>query len=127
MTGTAVATRVASRVLNSPNLTETAILVRQSPGSRNEYGEWVPGETSETAIIVATVPLSGDERAVLPEGLRERDLRKFWTRMDVSAIVAGETEGDVIRFHGIDYRTVQVDDWGGFRQILAVRPEASTA
>ena len=118
-----VAARAARRVLRSPHLTESAVLVRQQRGIRNDYGEWVPGSTVETPLRLATAPLNGDERAALPEGLRERDVRKFWTTAAASAIVAGDSEGDLVRYDSIEYRAIQVEDWGGFREILAVRPE----
>ena len=120
-----VAARAARRVLRSPHLTEAAVLLIQQPGSRNEYGEWMPGSTTDVPVRLVTAPLNGDERAALPEGLRERDVRKFWTAADASAIVAGESEGDIVRHDSIEYRAIQVEDWGGFREILAVRPEGA--
>ena len=118
------AVSVASRVLSSPALVETAILRRQLPGARDEYGDWIAGSTTETTLYLVTVPVTGEERVELPEGLREREVRKFWTQADASAIVAGESGGDLIEHYGIEYRAIMVEDWGGFRQIIAVRPEA---
>ena len=101
-----------------------ASLVQQMTGSRNEYGEFVPGATVTTVVRVVTVPLMGDERDVLPEGLREKDVRKFWMTETVMAIVSGEADGDILRFDGIDYRVMRADNWSGFYEVLAVRPEA---
>ena len=123
---TDVAERIGARLLDSP-LATTASLHRQADGSRNEYGEFVPGAVTAIDINVVTVPISGEERESLPEGLRERDVRKFWLSGPVEAIVAGEQEGDIVRYKSTDFRVMQADDWDGFYEVLAVHPEAVPA
>ena len=122
----AVAQSVAS-TLRSGNLTESAVIVRQAAGARNEHGEWVPGTATETTIRVVTAPVTGEERDQLPEGLREKNVRKFWTSHPADAIRAGQADGDVVRHGGNEYRVVMVDDWGSFRELTTVQPESEAA
>ena len=114
-------------ILRLPELTESAIIKRRARGDRSERGIWEPGVMTSTPIRVVTAPLEGDQRAVLPEGIREEDVRSFWTLAAVDAIKADEKDGDIIEHNSISYRAIQVDDWIGFRAVLAVRPEAIKA
>lgn len=119
-----IAQRLASRVLLSPRLSEKATLITYAAGDYNSYGEWEDGAKTETSIDVVTAPLSGQERQNLPEGLRERAVRKFWTSATAS-ITPGQTQGTQIRYRNTLYRVVGMQDWRGFREIMAVRPEAT--
>ena len=91
------------------------MLRRQSPGGFNQFGEFEPGTVTETAVQVVTAPVSGEDRQVLPEGLRERNVRTFWLTEAVDAVVEGSDgeTGDQIVFDGVTYQVFQVDDWAG--------------
>ena len=115
------------RVLRSKRLRTSATLYHQGEGGRNQYGEFVPGAITATAIKLVTAPTTGQEREVLPEGLRERDVRRFWTLDAATAIVAGEDDGDWIRSGETVYRIVESRDWGGFRELMGVKPEIEPA
>ena len=80
-------------------------------GSRNDYGEYVEGTITQTDIKVVTAPLSGEERAILPEGLREIETRKFWLRENIE-VIDDDHIGDKIEYLGKQYRMVGVDQWG---------------
>ena len=55
---------------------EDAVLLRQKPGSPNEYGEWVEPEPERIPIRPITAPPSmATMRDVLPEGTRLEDAR----------------------------------------------------
>ena len=58
--------RVVSRLFTSPNLSESATLVRQEAGCRNEYGEYIEGCESRNDIAVITAPSSSGKQLVLP-------------------------------------------------------------
>lgn len=119
-----------SQALRSSNLTEAAVIVSLASGDRNEHGEWVPGAKTETQILVVTAPVTGEDRDQLPEGLRLSEARKFWTREAAASVRPGATDGDLVRYpatNGTEYRIVMVDDWGAFRELTAVRPEAEAA
>lgn len=127
MIGSAVAKRMGERVLSSSQLTEPAVLIGSADGGRNEHGEWTAGADNETGIRVATVPVTGRDRDLLPEALRLRDVRKFWLTHPADAITAGERDGDRIRYGDETFQIVRLHDWGGFREVMAVRPEDQVA
>ena len=117
----ATAARLGARVLRSPNLTQTGQLYRQGDGSRNEYGEWESAGFTEHDVRYATAPTSGSTREILPEGLREKDLRSFWLTAATKA-VSETTEGDVISHNGRYYRVAMMLNWDGFREVVTTYP-----
>ena len=121
MAGSAVAHRLARRVLRSPNLTETIRHYRQLDGMRNESGEWEAGPFQRTDVLCVTTPTTGEQRLLLPENLREIESRRFILSMDVVALTDAR-EGDVLYWDRRLYRAQMVRDWGGFREIIAVLP-----
>ena len=59
---------------------EAVTLIQQTGGTRNEYGEFVPGATTSTPIEVLTAPAGGaTSRLTLPEGAAL--LLFLWARM----------------------------------------------
>ena len=69
-------------------------MLRSTEGHRNQYGEFVEGATQETPIRCPTVPITGQERLILPEGLRNEDTRKFYVLGDVTGLHYGLADGD---------------------------------
>ena len=120
-----IKTRVAGRIFASPDKLEAATLIRQTPGRLNAVGEWEPGTPVEVAIRAAVAPITGMEREVLPEGLRSKNIRKFWVREQVRAVVEGRTgqDGDVIRHDGHLFQAYMVEDWGAFRQVTGIEQD----
>lgn len=116
---TTIAERLGARLLDSA-FTEGASLIRQSAGTRNQYGEFVPGATTTTAISLVTAPITGQERLALPEGLRDRNIRKFYLDTEVQAVDEGDTgkDGDVIEYGGSQWRIRMVQPWGGFWEAM---------
>ena len=114
---------VAERLLRSPNVVEAATVIAYAPGRDNDFGEWVDGASTETDVELVTAPMSGTERQQLPESLRKRNVRKFWTFAELAAVTPGENDGDQVRHKGIEYRIIRLNDWGGFRELIAVEPE----
>ena len=118
--------RLGARLLASPNLTEPAQLYRQLEGSRNDYGEFIPGGFLEQDVTVITAPMSGEERAILPEALRDLETRKFWVttpveNIDLTHVIAG----DAILWNNRAFRAAIVKEWGGFREVLATFPSSA--
>ena len=108
-----------------PELLEDAVLIRQAPGRYDDDGIWVSGNPTEIDIQVVAAPMSGEDREVLPEGIREKDVRNFWFLEEAEAVVPGASGGDAIRYGGDFWRIVTVKDWGGFREAVGVRPEGN--
>ena len=126
MIGSAASHRLASRML--ANHGENADLVREAPGAANDYGEWVPGVETTTTVRLVSTPISGREREMLPEGLRLADVRRFYLRAaDITRDLDLGGDGAVrFEYRGITYRSLMVQNWGGFWEVYAVRPEPET-
>ena len=119
--------------LGPTNWFEPATLVQEAPGSRNDFGEWVSGAKTSTAIQVITAPSSGGmSRLTVPEGARLTDYRTFYVS-DVLPLPlrvgAKQSGADVILYDGTAYCVKDVDDWRphGFAEVLAVRAEGQAS
>ena len=117
----AIATLLGADVLRLPEFEESGRLYRASPGARNNYGEWVPGAFQRHDVTYVTAPTGGAMRQLLPDGLREKDLRSFWFTENATAI-SDTTQGDAIIHDSRTYRVEVAHDWGGFREIVARLP-----
>ena len=78
---------------------------------------------STTTIQIVTSPLSGDDRLLLPEGLRSVETRQFITRAAVASVnLDSGTDADTLLYGGQRYRAVQVKAWGeGFFEVIGQR------
>ena len=94
VTSSQLARDIAASVLTHPSFLEPCILLRSTEGHRNQYGEFVEGATQETPISCPTVPITGQERLIVPEGLRNEDIRKFYVLGDVTGLHYGLADGD---------------------------------
>lgn len=71
---------------------EPVTLRRYASGSRGADGRWVPDATTDTTIRASVQPLTERELASLPEGERESDQRKVYTKSD---LVVGRQEDSI--------------------------------
>ncbi len=107
---------------NSPML-ESAQLEHQEDGTRNAHGVFLPAAPTITKISVVTAPISGEEREILPVGLRSEELRTFWVKGTVQG-VDDLHDADVIAYRGGRFRAERIEAWGdGFSEVLGVRIE----
>ena len=118
-----ISERVARIVFQNPDLLDPAQLITRAAGTFDNYGDFIPGAETATLVDVVTAPITGEERQILEEGIRTRDIRKFWLTQPVSAGVEGEDNGDIIRYDGTEYRAQVVDDWDGFLEVTAIAIE----
>ena len=124
--------RARPRPLVNRRLTEPAVWRRQQAGSRNQYGEFVPGAAVDKAVAVATAP-AGEFRQPQLSGQRLVADRTFW--VDKSAARGAATadgteqaaaltalrESDVIVWGGSEWVVNEVDDWGDFMELRTLR------
>ena len=96
VTGAQITRDIAASVLSHPSFLEPAILLRSTEGIRNQYGEFEPGAPVATPMSLVSVPITGQERLILPEGLRNEDVRKFYVIGDVVGLHYGLADGDQI-------------------------------
>lgn len=130
--------RQSSRRLLRGEYGEDCEIVRQAAGSRNEYGEFVPGATTTEPVRMAVEPVTGgvlfgggggENRDMQPSGARLRDVKRFFlpSNGDVAPIRVGtsQTEADVIRYAGTEYSVVRVDSYEAFGhiEIVGMRPD----
>ena len=97
------------------HLLDSAILIRHAPGSRNAYGEWVEGAETVTDIQVVSQPgASGRDRDMVPEGIRETDIRSFIIPVDVLPVEedgSEQTGPDLIEYNGERFEIMTSSDW----------------
>ena len=110
-------------------LLEEAELVHHTasafPDGRDAHGNYVPGLVTTTPIQVATSPIEGEAREVLPEALRSEETRHFWTSAPVQSINA-ETgqDADIVKWDGAYWRAEVIEEWGtDLVQVLGRRIE----
>lgn len=104
---------------------EDATLIR-SRGSYDENGEWVEDPETETAIKVATSPVSSNSeraRQAAADGIRLDSLRLFWTRESLDPAIDDESAGDIVVYDGERYRISESARWGGFSESVGQRQE----
>ena len=94
VTSSQIARDIAASVLSHPSFLETAIILRSTEGHRNLHGEFIPGATIETPANLVSTPISGQERLVVPEGLRDEDVRTFYVLGDIVGLHYGLADGD---------------------------------
>ena len=112
VTSPQIANDIAASVLGHRSFQAAALLLRQTEGHRNQYGEFVEGAAIETPVSLVHAPISGQERLVLEAGLRDEDVRTFWLLGDHPSLRYGLTDGDLFvlgalgmaanRFSGVD-------------------------
>ena len=66
------------------------------------------------------LPVEGDERLVLPEGLRGKNTKRFLIAMETAAGLS--PAGDIIEHGRKLFRVQTVKRWRGFWEVLAVFP-----
>ena len=92
----AIADSLSADVLATPEFITPATHVQQTEGQRNQYGEWVEGTPVETTVDLVSAPVTGQERLVLPEAIRDEDVRTFWLRGDHPSLRYGISDGDLL-------------------------------
>lgn len=85
-------------------------LIRPGSGSRDEEtGDWIPAEDQILTIAGNEQPLPGKEREMLPESLRSKDSRKFFSIDPVYTVdEADSKKADIIVIDGKEFVAVKV-------------------
>lgn len=112
------------------------VLVREAPGTRNEFGEYVPGATTNTTLSAVVQPIGlqggGTVRNILPEGATLSDYR--WIDIlvdddqDVRPLRVGtnQTGSDVFQYDGFSWEIFDENVWdkNGHVEAVIVRKDA---
>ena len=94
VTSPQIANDIATSVLGHRSFQAAALLLRETEGHYNQYGEWVEGAAVETAVSLVHAPISGQQRLTLEAGLRDEDVRTFWLLGDHPSLRYSLTDGD---------------------------------
>ncbi len=74
---------------------------------------------------VSVQPLTGRERELLPEGIRDRELKKIYSRCPLLSIdVQGKVHADRIDDYGQEYVVQSVENWdriGGYYKVIIIK------
>lgn len=83
--------------------TETITVTRPQGGSIVDYN-WVEGTPLVFNITGSVQPIRGAELQRMPEGLREKELRRVYTETELF-------NNDTVTIDGQDYQVEEVDDY----------------
>lgn len=106
-------------------MAETAELIRREPSpypdGRDAHGNYVPGKQTTRKIRVISAPLTGEQRLILPAGLRSVESRNFWTDETLQGLT-DKADADQLKYDGKLYRVTILEDWDGFFQATGTAP-----
>ena len=86
---------------------------RQTPGHRNEFGEWVPGEVTETEFPANVQPISlEDEDAVEGSRLDER-LTVYIPQPQALLAAFDDRQADTVLVDGAEFTVEKSRSWRG--------------
>ena len=92
---------------------DTIARKRQTPGHRNDFGEFVPGATEETEFPASVQPISlEDEDAVEGSRLDER-LTVYIPQPQALVAAFGDREADICVVDGVEYTVEKTRSWRG--------------
>lgn len=92
---------------------DTATLVTETPGMRNDAGRYVAGETVTRDIRCSAQPGRGDDYESSESG------RRFENNLTLYAVESIPVNA-VIRYKGVDYRVQRVERWQSHFKALAL-------
>jgi len=86
------------------------IIIRKTQGSRNEWGEAVPGIETEVVVEGNLQPMGSKEILQLPESERTKEWYKFYTSQEIRTLKEGfgGWQADEIIIDGSRFRFMKV-------------------
>lgn len=101
------------------------ILRRPPSGYYDEHGVYKPRDREDISFRGSVQPLNPKELVDLPENRRSRESIKIYTSTPLRTVeVSGQTQPDIVLYHGIEYQIDRVFDWGevaGYYKALATK------
>lgn len=109
-----------SELMTDPDFAVT--FTRKRPGTPTLADEGVSSVTyTEEELVGIVQPAPADVVQLMPEGMRVKELRAFYTRCRLSPGDAGKTLPDVlVTADGASYKVVRVEDWSQHGYFMAV-------
>jgi hypothetical protein len=111
-------------------LKSVSLVRRRKVGGGYVRGQWVPGESGDTAFMGTWQPASGKTLELLPEGKRSREVYKCFAPVALdftSADAHGEAEADSVVWQGNEYEVTTAALWNNgllpHWELLCTRPK----
>lgn len=95
--------------------TAEIVTVQRTSGGGYVDGIYQKGIVSTFKTVCSVQQPTPDELQNLPEGERNKDIRKFISKKPVRT--ASDRDGliaDVVRYKGFDYKIISVGDWDSY-------------
>lgn len=99
--------------LRAGRFPQTIVRRRQGPARRDTYGEWVPGDVTETAMRASVQPLKLDDDEL--EGgqqLRER-VKVYVPEPSALAAALDDRGADHVLWNETEYIVIESRSWAG--------------
>ena len=99
------------------NLTSEPVTVERTTGGGFVDGIYQKGASATFKMIASVQQPTADDLEQLPEGERNKDIRKFISNKLVRT--ASDRDGliaDLVIYDGIKYKIISVQDWSKFGQ-----------
>ena len=104
----------------------TVTIERDTTTDYNDEGEWIRIPAPLVEITVVTEPISR-ERDPQDSNARLTEERRFFVESEVDVIVTkpppSGSSADVIIYKSERFRCEEVQDWGSYKEIIALRIE----
>ena len=89
---------------------ESITLRRRAAGTRGSDGRWTPGASADSTIKASVQPATGDDLAILPEGLRQKRGKRVYTRTELRVgNLDDSTDADRLVIDGTVYQVQHVE------------------
>ena len=111
-----------SRAINT--YTSELLTVERPGAGRYVDGIYTAGDTTTFRSMCSVQQPSADEIQNLPEGERNKNIRKFISKRPLRT--TGDREGieaDVVLYKGSRYKIIQIEDWDVFGHTTAFGAE----
>ena len=103
--------------------------VERAGAGTYRFGEYVPGPVEEFSVQGSMQPLSARELKFASEGMRLKQLYKFYSDKALLTINTKQLAGaDVVKINGDTFKVISEERWDGtmmpyFKSVLAREPE----
>lgn len=99
--------------LSARRFPHTIVRKRETPGHRNEFGEFVPGAVQETALRANVQPLSLEDEDVIEGSRLDERLKVFVPEPDALVAAFDDRQADAVLVDGVEFTVEKSRSWRG--------------
>ena len=107
--------------LSKRRFTDTVRVVKETPGHRNEFGEFVPGQTSETVYPASIQPISLRDTESVGGGQLSQRLTVFVPVPNALIAARDNSPGDTVRIGADAYTVTESQSWSTWTRAILLR------